>query len=411
MAINSDVAQQKYNAPPTSPSSIGKQLKFYAIDRKSLEDAAEEAYFGQLGSTTNLPKHSGKAVKKFVYFPLIDDRNVNDQGIDAAGATIVNGNLYGSSRDTGTILDKMPTLTEVGGRVNRVGFHREIIEGSIEEFGFFYEFTDDSLNFDSDDQLMYHMRREAMIGANKLVEDHLQADILNGAGTILYTGEATSLETITGEAGGTISEATYEDFMRLDIMLTKNRTPKTIKAVTGSRLTDTMTIPSCRVMYIPTDLEIQLRTMKDPFGNPAFIESVKYAAAGNVLKGEIGSIGQFRLISIDEMQHDAHAGAEVTTNAGYRSSVDPSDSKEKYDVFPLLVVGGEDRYGAPFSHIRFNSTGREPNYTIHTQMTGADAVSHYDPYGKTGFSSIAWWYGILLERTERIAKIYTVAKI
>ena len=63
-------------------------------------------------------KHFGKTIKIHEYVPLLDERNVNSQGIDATGAVIANGNLYGSSKDIGTITARLPTLTEEGGRVN-----------------------------------------------------------------------------------------------------------------------------------------------------------------------------------------------------------------------------------------------------------------------------------------------------
>lgn len=53
---------------------------------------------------------------------------MNDQGIDANGVSIVDGNLYGSSKDIGTIEGKLPLLTENGGRVDRVGFTRLELE-------------------------------------------------------------------------------------------------------------------------------------------------------------------------------------------------------------------------------------------------------------------------------------------
>ena len=68
-----------------------------------------------VGSGTHR-KHYGRKIKKYHYLPLLDDRNVNDQGIDATGAYISNGNLYGSSKDIGYISGKIPTLTEHGGR-------------------------------------------------------------------------------------------------------------------------------------------------------------------------------------------------------------------------------------------------------------------------------------------------------
>lgn len=69
-------------------------------------------YFTPLADVTSMPKHFGKTIKVYHYVPLLDDRNVNDQGLDASGATIANGNLYGSSRDIGTITSRMPLLAK-----------------------------------------------------------------------------------------------------------------------------------------------------------------------------------------------------------------------------------------------------------------------------------------------------------
>ena len=153
-----------------------------------------------LASVTNMPKHYGKTIKVFEYVPLLDDRNINDQGIDASGATIANGNLYGSSRDIGNITAKLPVLTENGGRVNRVGFTRLQREGSIHKFGFFTEFTQESLDFDSDDGLKDHLSRELMNGAVQLTEAVLQKDLLAAAGTVLFAGAAVADRAAPGRA-------------------------------------------------------------------------------------------------------------------------------------------------------------------------------------------------------------------
>jgi len=116
-------------------SSIGPQINTYYYDKKALIEIAKTQFFGQLADTKNMPKNMGKKLKQYLYLPLLDDRNINDQGIDATGATIANGNLYGSSKDIGTISGKIPTLTEHGGRVNRVGFKRVEVEGTMAKFG------------------------------------------------------------------------------------------------------------------------------------------------------------------------------------------------------------------------------------------------------------------------------------
>ena len=164
-----------YNAPiDGQKSSIdgagSDQMNTFYWLKKAIIQSRKDQYFMPLANTINMPKNYGKTVKVYEYVPLLDDKNINDQGIDANGATIVNGNLYGSSKDVGNITSKLPLLTENGGRVNRVGFTRIAREGSIHKFGFFYEFTQESLDFDSDDQLKEHLSRELMNGAVQLTE-------------------------------------------------------------------------------------------------------------------------------------------------------------------------------------------------------------------------------------------------
>ncbi|WP_316016077.1 N4-gp56 family major capsid protein [Roseobacter sp. HKCCA0434] len=207
----------------------------------------------------------GKTIKVYHYMPLLDDRNVNDQGLDASGAVIADGNLYGSSKDVGKITDRLPTLTETGGRVNRVGFARIELEGSIHKFGMFTEFSQEFLDFDSDSELYGHISRELVTGAVQLTEAVLQKDLLAAAGVTVYAGEATTDAEITGDGDRDVVD--YEDLTRLARILNDNRTPKQTKVITGSRMVDTKTINSGRVLYIGSELESIVKGMTDLFGN------------------------------------------------------------------------------------------------------------------------------------------------
>lgn len=397
-----------YNAPiDGSKSTIdgagSDQLQMFLYLKQAIITARKEQYFMPLATAINMPKNYGKTVKVYEYVPLLDDRNINDQGIDANGVTIANGNLYGSSRDVGTIVSKLPSLTENGGRVNRVGFTRLMREGSIHKFGFFTDFTQESLDFDSDDGLMKHLSRELMNGAVQMTEAALQIDLLNHAGTILYAGAATSDDEVTGE-GATSSIVSYKNLMRLDKILNNNRTPKQTQIITGSRLIDTKVISGGRVAYIGPDLSILIRGMEDLFGNPAFIAIQHYADAGTILNGEIGAVGPFRFVEVPEMLHWAGEGAAVTTNPGYQAT--SVGGTEHYDIFPILVVGGDS-----FSTIGFQTDGKTLKFSVLTKMPGNDTADRNDPYGETGFSSIKWYYGILIKRAERLGLIKTVAPI
>lgn len=469
-----------YNAPISgSKSSIDgtgsdQTMSFHWL-RKAIIEARKEQYFMPLASVTNMPKHFGKTIKVYEYVPLLDDRNVNSQGIDAAGVTISStlytvtlpnlvtsfaveadataatsainaveagvavkagvgpwtvtvsklvlipttdvlsaavlaamadstrvqgsGNLYGSSKDIGTITAKLPALTENGGRVNRVGFTRLQREGSIFKFGFFTEFTKESLDFDSDDELMSHLSRELMNGAVQLTEATLQMDLLAAASVVLYAGAATNNSTVTGE-GATPSVLSYANLMRMDRLLTDNRTPNQTTVITGSRYIDTKVVPNARIAYVGSDLIAVVKGLKDLFNNAAFIEVQHYADAGTTLNGEMGSACGFRFIRVPEMLKWAGVGAVVGTNPGYQATND------NYDVFPVLIVGDQS-----FTTIGYQTDGKSVKFDVTTKMPGKETADRNDPYGETGFSSIKYYYGILVMRPERIGLIKTVAPV
>lgn len=390
----------QYNNPGTTESTVGSQINTSYYWKMALIEAAKEQYFSPLADVVSMPKSYGKKIKKYHYLPLLDDRNMNDQGLDAAGAVYNNGNLYGSSKDVGTISSKLPTLSETGGRVNRVGFTRVTVEGSLEKMGFFSEYTQESLDFDTDAELYQHMSREMIIGANEINEDALQVDLLNSAGVVRFGGVAAAASEITGE-GAHISVVTYKGLQRLAITLVDNRTPKQTRVIKGSRMMDTMTVSDGFVMYIGSELQPLIEDMQDAFGNQAFIPVRKYADAGNILNGEIGAVGQFRIVVVPEMQHWAGAGATATAaNAGYRTT------SNNYDVFPMLVIGAES-----FTTIGFQTSGSSAKFKIITKMPGEQTADRSDPYGEKGFASIKWYYGFMPLRTERMAIYKSVAPL
>lgn len=465
------MAQQFNNPLGGTPSTIGTQFTNHYYQKKALIELVKEQYFSQLASVTAMPKNMGKKIRQYLYLPLLDDRNINDQGIDAAGQAISmtgytvtlpilaqnfttdaaataaaaainaiqagvavktgsanpwtvtssklvlnvatqaqaaavvaavpgaksvqgSGNLYGSSKDVGTISGKLPVLSETGGRVNRVGFKRKELEGTFAKFGFFDEYTQESLDFDTDEQLMEHITREMLRGANEMTEDALQIDLLNSAGIIKYAGTATQNSEIN-----TTSLVTYGDLMRLSINLDNNRTPKSTTIITGSRMIDTKTIPAGRIAYIGSELLPTFKAMKDLHNNPAFMSVEKYAAAGTVATGEVGAVDQFRLVVVPEMMKWAGAGAVTTDTINY-------DNGYRYDVFPILVVGDES-----FTTIGFQTDGKTVKFTIYNKKPGEATADRNDPYGETGFSSIKWYYGFMVLRPERIALLKTVARL
>ena len=430
-------------------SDIGPQTRTDHWVKKSLIEARKLQFFTPLADVTGMPKNMGKKIKKYHYLPLLDLDNVNSQGIDAAGLVIEKdtysafnadgieitggtnwveatsvtaghypskgdaeaaagasgsvsengGNLYGSSKDPGTITGKMPVLSANGGRVNRVGFTRKLVEGSLEKFGFFDEYNQESLDFDSDADLLQHVNREMINGATEMSEDALQIDLLNAAeATTRWPGTASTMETISGDAEADF--VSYRDLLQLSILLDQNRTPKQTKVLTGTRFVDTRTIAGGRVMYVGAELQPWLEEMKDLHGKQAFIPVHQYAAGTTTLNGEIGTIGHFRLVVVPEMM--IYSGKGKATDGDN----DCYETNNRYDVFPMLVVGDE-----AFSTIGFQTDGKTVKFKITHKKPGTDTADRNDPFGETGFMSIKWYYGFLEQRPERIGRILTAARM
>lgn len=511
---------QIYGAADGSTSSVGVQLRTDFYNKKALIEAAKEMFFGQMADVTTMPKNMGKTIKCFHYLPMLDDANINDQGIDANAAFVANevtitltpkgvsstgngyvetfivgtgtdaatalgsntdgyvhatsgtddvilagakwkawqflvnfhgldgttgtgtgdtyakvialpavtaawetpviatavpntGNLYGSSKDVGTITAKLPALSETGGRVNRVGFKRIALEGTLDKFGFFDEYTQESLDFDTDEELEMHISREMVRGANEITEDALQIDLLNSAGILRFGGSATSTAELSGNlvasANTNPSVISYSDLMKMSIDLDDNRCPKNTTVITGSRMVDTKVINAARYLYIGNELLPMVRRMEDLFGNQAFIPVAQYGDAGTIAVGEVGTIDNFRIIVVPEMMHwegvGAAPGTGTTANAGYRTGVAVGGTAEKYNAYPMLCIGS-----GSFTTVGFQTDGKTVKFSITHKKPGVETADRNDPYGELGFMSIKWYYGFMLLRPERIALAKCVAE-
>lgn len=391
-----------YNDPiNNNPSTIGDNLNVRVLDKKVLIDLAPKRYFSNMASVKNMPKNYGKTWSVSHMLPILDDRNVNDQGIDANGATIANGNLYGSSRDIGTITGSLPSLTEEGGRVNRVGMTRLIIEGSLQQFGFFMEYTQQSLDFDSDAGLYSHFSREMLTAAATIYEQVLARDLILNAGVVAYAGGATTLATVSAE-GATPDIVNYEIIESVLAALKANNAPSGTTIIKGSTLNDTRTVGRGRFAYVSPEVSALLRVVEDPFQRPAFIPVEQYAAAGDIVEGEIGSIAGMRFIEVDDMLYHAGAGATASGAAPQYGTTEVA-GVDKYDVHNILVVAGN-----AFATIGFQQSGNTPKFALRVNKPGDESTNRDNPYGSVGLASLQWFYGFLPLRSEWIAVIRTV---
>ena len=417
---------QMYNSGTVAdPSTIDKtvdqaQLNPFYYDRQAIVEANKKAFIGQLSGTRNQPKNAGKEIKKHLIIPVLDDRNINDQGIDAAGVVLdstkwtsikadgtvkydnadeaaaiteagvdgtvkqTSGNLYGSSKDIATVSALTPVISETGGRVNRIGFSREIITSTLENYGFFYEFTKDDLNFDSDAKLKSHLYRESGKAAGEMTEKSLMVDLINGAGIEIFSGSKSSVATVA--AGDTPALA---ELRAMTKVLNANQCPTDTAMITGSRNIDTKVVGNARYAYTSDDMIIILQdTMNATTGKHAWAYVEEYAdgakfAKSNIAKGEVGKIEKVRFIEHPEMLIQEGKGAA------------------NIDVHPILYIGS-----GSFTQVGFQSNGGKGKFEIITKMPGKEIANRDNPYGKVGFSSNNYFYGILIERPDHIGVVY-----
>lgn len=420
------------------PSTVGEQIHVAHFDRHAMIKHKDAIVFGALSDTTRAPKHTGRKVKGMDYVHILSEENINTEGIDAMGTRMVpsmwyvfdhgeivanlngyptremalasalptqtvdigSGYLTSSSKDIGKMVNRFPVLGENSGDVNRVTLIRVVSESTFEKAGFHEKYTNDSEQFDSDDQYRAKVHAEMYGSAVKLNEDQLQVDLLAASTTIRYGGAALSMSQVTGE-GGIPSEVEYMDLVRLQLTLDDKHAPNQTRILSGTKLIDTRVIPQGRVLFIGTELMPTILEMKTSFDKAAYIPAEHYAAGTTLMNNERGRVGSSIIVTAPRMAHYAGKGALVTSgeNQGYR------ETDGRYDVFPMMTIAS----GA-FTQIGFESGSNKGKFTVKHVMPRSEGSYARDVYGETGFSSILWWYGVLVWRPEWIGVVYTVGK-
>ena len=275
-------------------------------------------------------------------------------------------------------------------KCNRVGFSRVEYESKLKEFGFFWEWSRDSMLFDSDPEMYMNFTKLSLEAANQIVEYNIMQNFIMNSGSSVYSGGGSSVKTTTGDL-------TYDFIMDLYDMCYENRVPDQTRIIKGSRNIDTVVASNGYFVYIPHKLARKVMELKDNDGNRLFVGVEHYAYSGSTREGrteaamgEIGKIGKFRFIEVRNM-----------TEAMYYDDATKKIKTAK-GVYPLVIVGEDAAKGVTL-HTNKRGKGR---YEIIVKKPGYQTADRHDPYGKTGFYSIQWWDGFLAQRPERIVTGY-----
>ena len=417
----------------TPTSSIGVQFNNKFWSKVAVKAARRYMTFSQLGEQLIQPKNYGDTIVKYAEVPIIHQLNINDQGIDANGATLIknkwysydvngamlaptngsatkdaalavvgtvtiksgNGNMWGGDNSISVIKGSFPVLGEEGGKVNAVGMVRQMLTAKVVEFGFHIPFTQKMIDMDTETGLLARMAQEVGIAQGEIREKQIQLGLIAASETNrVIAGDAGSISAI-----GAADLVEFQDLRGMEQSLKFARVPKQTKIIDGSTNFGTTTIGAGYTAFVGQELYPTLEDMT--YGGINVWKPVEsYAAAGTIMENEIGKISHTRFVEVMEMAKYDGAGAISTDATDDVDAANRYQTNSHYDVFPILYVGTDS----------FGTVGFEGDVArVNTIMPKADAYN--DPFGKKGAISIAWYFGLLVYRAERIRQIVSAAKI
>lgn len=397
----------------TTTSTNGANVRLDALIEKGIRTAKKDIVFEQLCDSRTLPMNHGKTLKVHKTLYILDDLNVNDQGLDGSGVATTNGNLYGSSRSVVDVTNGLPLLSEGAGRVNRVGVTRITKEGTLTRMGAFLEYTDEVDKFSDAKMEVQYYEKMGELSA-ELYDDYLQKELLGAAGITMYGGVATSLKTVSGvDATNTVaSDLAYSTILDAEDMLEANYAKMNTSIIDGSRNVGTVPVNASYFAYCGRETVRGLNGLQDDFNQKAFVPARMYAAAGNLAKNEVGAVHSTRFIQAQRMMKYDGGGAKVgtTPTGGYKSTTltaaqatarnQTGGAGAYYDALPIIYV----TKGA------FATVGLQGNKKIKFLSKKPGEATYEDPHGLQGIYSFNFFAGSIALEPEKILKIVSATK-
>jgi N4-gp56 family major capsid protein len=451
--------KDQFNGGKNVSTGIDEQYNDRFWSKGAKREASRKRTFTQLGDRLTQPKHWGNEIVKERQLPILHELNRLDGGIDASTATLVlntfyaydttgalvgtfdskdyttiagttateaelragavlaesaattassggkvqngAGSLYMGDSDISVITGTFPSLTEEGGNVNGVNTKSITVRGNVNEFGHHLKFTQKSIDMDSRTGILAQKSKALGELKGDVYEKQIEFDLVS-ASELNRTFGGAHLSTTTLDQTG---ELTYEDLRAIEQELKRLRVPRDTKLISGTTKIGTTPVPKAFYAFVPEELSPSLEDMQNSRGENVWEDVSKYSAGGPTAEDEIGRIGRMRFIEVNSMLRYKGVGATDTGSGvgdvtGYYASTPAGGGTEKFDVFPVLFVGSDS-----FATVGFEGDSAR----IKTAMPKADA--HIDPFGKNGSMSIAWYYGSLIYRPERIMQIAVTAKM
>lgn len=432
-------------------TDIDEQYNDKFWSKGAIRESMRKRTFTQLGDRLTQPKNYGDEIVKERHLPILHPMNQLDGGVNAttatllqavfyaynaagalvgtyetrnyatatlaqtaattaagAGGTVRNGagSLYNGDADYAVVTGSFPSLSEEGGNVNGVNTKSITVRGNVTEFGMHMKFTQKAIDMDSRVGVLAQKTKDLGEAKGDIFEAQVQADLIAASELNRTFGGvvATSLKTCNQAA-----KLTFADLRLMEQELKRLLVPRDTKIIKGSTKIGTKVIQKAFYVYVGQELYPVLQDMQHNGVNVwEALETYADAAGSNVAEGEIGRIGGFRFIEVENMLKYAGKGATdgltLDATAGWHASTipygDAGAGSAGFDVFPVLFVGSDS-----FATVGFEGDSAK----IKTAMPTADAIN--DPFGKNGSMSIAWYFGTLIYKSERIRQIACTAPL
>ncbi len=414
----------------TGGSHDNIRIDYY--DRAAIKVARAELIYAKFADAKTQKRNFGKTFRISRFLHILDDANVNNQGLDGDGNVIGNtswifrnvayadqaaanaakaaydstqegidaiannveplvmqvvnggGNLYGSSRNVGDVVTALPLLAEGADRVNRVGVTRENFSATLVRQGNYEEYTDEVELFSDHDMQMEYRTKLARL-AIEVRDDNVQLGLLGSAGVRFYNGTATTL----AEMGQNDEDArpTYDFFRKIVKRLKINLAIRNDSMLTGSKNIGTTPINRAYYAIVGPDVVYDLEGIDE--WRPVH----QYGYASNLADNEIGSIHETRFIETTRAMKYAGQGATVGTNIGQQ------ETNGSYDVFPIIYPTK-----GSFAVVSLAGAGE-----IKFKAKAPGKPTSEDPYGVKGLFSYNTWFASLALQPEKLLVAYVTA--
>jgi N4-gp56 family major capsid protein len=334
----------------------------------------------------------------------VADAGAGEEVVSGSGGMVNGEAAYAATEGP---LVEMP---EEGGVINLLNHYSKMVSANITFHGIGHKFSMRSVNLDSRKGLIARKIQYMADAVQDLKEMQVRRDLIEAGGiNAIICNSAANPDTDTISEIDGLDVLTYAGLETLEQYLLNNDVPMDTEILTGVDLVDTKTVSDAWIIYVNTEVLSTLRAIEGPGGVLVWTPKEQYAAGTELMDGEQGKIGQFRFVTVKDMEREYGAGLEVGLAVDAGDGTDAANAATQaaayqtngfYDVFTALVIGDDS----------FTITGFGGNNTAAAYIAPKKDV-HNDMHAQMAGISANWSYGMLIYRPERIASLkFSVSK-